>query len=173
MNYYYYYACTPPCCACSSGTEEPPTQILKKAASSRIAGNAIDYFYCNSEKTENKKCVYVYISARLYTHTPKINILWSFKPRAKPGKLVFMLESLLAPKAKDCPWMQSSSRASLQLLHLLLFQVEGRLAKSLLHMPALLPQNCQWASFQPTWLSPLHLFKSAWHFAAGMLLSPC
>lgn len=99
--YYYYYACTPPCCACSSGTEEPPTQIFEKAASSRIAGNAIDYFYCNSEKTENKKCVYVYISTHLYAHTPKINILWSFKPRAKPGKLVFMLESLLAPKAKD------------------------------------------------------------------------
>lgn len=94
-------ACTPPCCACCVGTEEPPAHIFKKAASSRIAGNAVDYFYCNSEKTENKKCVYVYISTRLYTHTPKRNILWSFKPRAKPGKLAFMLESLLAPKAKD------------------------------------------------------------------------
>ena len=75
--------------------------ISKKSASSRVAGNATDYFYCNCEKTENKKCVYVYISTHLYTHIPERNIPRNFKLCAKLGKLAFLLELFLAPKARN------------------------------------------------------------------------
>lgn len=51
---------------------EPLVHIFEKALSPNVAGNAIDYFCRNAE--EKKKCVYVYISTRLYTHTLKINI---------------------------------------------------------------------------------------------------
>lgn len=78
---------------------EPLVHIFEKALSPNVAGNAIDYFCRNAE--EKKKCVYVYISTRLYTHTLKINIQWSFKPGAKLEKLFFVLESFLAPQAKD------------------------------------------------------------------------
>lgn len=47
---------------------------FEKAVSSKLVGNAVDYFYCNSEKKENKKRVYVYISTHLHIHTLKINI---------------------------------------------------------------------------------------------------
>lgn len=53
---------------------EPLVHIFEKALSPNVAGNAIDYFCRNAEKKEKKKCVYVYISTRLYTHTLKINI---------------------------------------------------------------------------------------------------
>lgn len=53
------------------------------------------------KEREQKVCICVYIYS-LYTHTLKINIHWSFKPSAKPEKLFFVLESFLAPKAKDC-----------------------------------------------------------------------
>lgn len=47
---------------------EPAVHIFEKAVSSRLPGNAVAYFYCNSEKKENKKCVYVYTYLQVYLH---------------------------------------------------------------------------------------------------------
>lgn len=145
---------------CSCGYDvEPAVHIFEKAVSSRLPGSAVDYFYCNSERKENKKCVYVYIyiSTGLFTHTLKINIHWSFKPSAKLEKLVFALESFLAPKAKDSIILCRAA-ASLQPLHLYFSGAERRVAKSLLHLSAflplvLLPSLC----FQPPQLTS-HLY---------------
>lgn len=101
------------------------------------------------------------VSTSLFTHALKINIPWSFKPNAKLEKLVFALQSFLAPKAKDST-LVCRAAASLQPLHLLLSGVEKRAAKSLLHLSAfhplvLLPS----LSFHPLWLTSPTYISSA------------
>lgn len=98
------------------------------------------------------------VSTGLFTHALKINIHWSFKPNAKLEKLVFALDSFLAPKAKDST-LVCRAAASLQPLHLLLSEMEKRVTKRLLYLSpfhplVLLPS----LSFQPPWLtSPIYI----------------
>lgn len=48
---------------------EPVVHIFEMAISSRLPGNAVDYFHRSSEQKENKKCMYVYIYLQVYLHT--------------------------------------------------------------------------------------------------------
>lgn len=47
-------------CSCCGYIVEPAVHIFEKAVSSRLPGSAVDYFYSNSEKKENKKCVCIH-----------------------------------------------------------------------------------------------------------------
>lgn len=50
------------CCGITSA-------YLWEGSKLKIAGSAVDYFYCNSEKRGPKVCVCVYIYTFIYTHT--------------------------------------------------------------------------------------------------------